>query len=58
MEFSEFDSRGYRTLDVRAGYAEWTPTYEQTVQDAMDIALLDQLTEPSWGQVRRAADLG
>jgi SAM-dependent methyltransferase len=58
MQFSDFDSRGYMTLDVRAGYAEWTPTYEQTVQDAMDIALLDELTEPSWGEVRRAVDLG
>jgi SAM-dependent methyltransferase len=58
MQFSEFDSRDYRMLDVRTGYAEWTPTYEQTVQDAMDIRLLDELTKPSWGEVRRAADLG
>jgi SAM-dependent methyltransferase len=58
VSFSEFDSRGYRTLDVRAGYARWLPTYEQTVYDAMDIALLDELTEPSWSTFRRAVDLG
>ncbi len=58
VSFSEFDSRGYRTLDVRAGYAQWLQTYEQTVHDAMDIALLDELTEPSWWTFRRAVDLG
>ena len=56
--FSDFDSRGYRTVDVRTGYREWVPTYEQTVEDAMDIALLDELREPSWPAVERAADLG
>jgi SAM-dependent methyltransferase len=58
VSFSEFDSRGYRTVDVRAGYAQWLPTYDQTVYDAMDIALLDELTEPSWSTFRRAVDLG
>jgi SAM-dependent methyltransferase len=58
VRFADFDSRGYRTLDVRAGYGQWVGTYEQTVEDAMDIALLEELTEPSWGAVRRAVDLG
>jgi SAM-dependent methyltransferase len=57
-QFSDFDSRGYRTVSVREGYAEWAPTYGQAVQDAMDIALLDQLSEPRWSEVRRAVDLG
>jgi SAM-dependent methyltransferase len=57
-DFSAFDTRGYRTVDVRSGYGEWTPTYEQTVEDAMDVALLDQLREPDWPAVRRVADLG
>lgn len=56
--FSDFDSRGYRTVDVRTGYGEWVATYEQTVQDVMDIALLDGLKVPDWGAVRRAVDLG
>jgi SAM-dependent methyltransferase len=58
MEFSDFDARGYRTVDVRTGYGEWVANYEQTVEDAMDIALLDRLQEPSWAAVTRAADLG
>ncbi|HEY7485691.1 MAG TPA: class I SAM-dependent methyltransferase [Streptosporangiaceae bacterium] len=55
--FADFDTRGYRTVDVRAGYGEWVGTYEQTVEDVMDIALLDELTEPRWSSVRRALDL-
>ena len=57
-DFSDFDRRGYRTVDVRTGYGEWVPTYEDTVQDVMDIALLDELTEPAWETVGRVADLG
>jgi len=58
QDFSSFDTRGYQTVDVRTGYREWVPTYEDTVQDAMDIALLDELSGPPWDRVRRAADLG
>jgi SAM-dependent methyltransferase len=57
-QFSDFDARGYPTVDVRTGYGEWVATYERTVEDAMDIALLDRLTTPDWSAVRRAADLG
>jgi SAM-dependent methyltransferase len=57
-EFSNFDRRRYRTLDVRGGYAEWVTTYERTVEDAMDIALLQVLRTPRWAEVRTAADLG
>jgi SAM-dependent methyltransferase len=55
-EFSPLDRRGYRTVDVRSGYGEWVDTYEQTVQDAMDIELLERLERVDWsGEV---ADLG
>ena len=53
-----FDTRGYPTVDVRTGYAEWAATYERTVEDAMDIDLLDVLTGVDWAAVSRAADLG
>ncbi len=56
--FEDFDARGLRTVDVRTGYGAWQPTYEETGQDAMDIALLDELRVPAWDAVRRAADLG
>ncbi|MBN6035772.1 class I SAM-dependent methyltransferase [Amycolatopsis sp. 195334CR] len=58
MEFDSFDSRGYRTVDVRTGYGQWVKTYEDTVQDEMDIAVLDDLKVPQWSRVTRALDLG
>jgi SAM-dependent methyltransferase len=58
VQFSDFDARGYRTVDVRTGYGEWVATYERIVEDAMDIALLDALTTPPWQAQRSAADLG
>ena len=56
--FADFDRRGYRTVDVRTGYREWLATYEETVEDEMDLALLETLREPSWPAVARAVDLG
>jgi SAM-dependent methyltransferase len=57
-DFATFDSRGYRTVDVRSGYGEWVATYEDTVKDAMDIDLLEVLREVPWRAVNVAADLG
>ena len=55
-DFADFDARGYRMVDVRRGYGEWVATYEQTVEDAMDIELLERLEGVDWsGEV---ADLG
>ncbi|WP_067675777.1 class I SAM-dependent DNA methyltransferase [Nocardia miyunensis] len=56
--FADFDRRNYRTVDVATGYDGWAPTYEQTVMDEMDLALLDRLRHPDWRRIRRAADLG
>lgn len=58
LQFADFDSRGYRTVDVRTGYGEWVATYEQTVEDAMDVALLDALARVPWRTLRCAVDLG
>lgn len=55
--FSAFDSRGYRTVAAREGYDRWAATYEETVEDAMDIALLDRLAV-DWAAIGSAADLG
>lgn len=56
--FSAFDTRDYRTVDVRSGYGEWVATYERTVENAMDIELLETLRKVPWRRLRRAADLG
>lgn len=58
MRFSDFDQRGYRTVGVREGYGEWVATYEQTVQDQMDLALLERLATVAWTRAGAAADLG
>ena len=57
-KFSDFDARRYRTVDVRRGYAEWVPTYERTVEDTMDLALLEGLASVPWASLRAAVDLG
>lgn len=56
--FADFDRRHYRTVDVATGYDGWAPTYEQSVLDEMDLALLDKLRKPRWDTIGRAADLG
>jgi SAM-dependent methyltransferase len=58
VDFKAFDAPGYRTVDVRTGYGEWSPTYEQTVEDAMDIDVLDALRTVPWLAIGRAVDLG
>jgi SAM-dependent methyltransferase len=57
-DFARFDRRHYETLDVRSGYAAWAPTYEDTVDDAMDVELLDRIRSVPWPDVSRSADLG
>jgi SAM-dependent methyltransferase len=57
-DFAAFDRRHYATLPVRAGYAAWAPTYEDTVDDVMDLALLERIDPVLWRSVTRAADLG
>jgi SAM-dependent methyltransferase len=56
--FSDYDSRGYATLEPRAGYAAWARAYEDDVVDEMDIALLERLVRPDWTAAERVADLG
>ncbi|MEU5837128.1 class I SAM-dependent methyltransferase [Streptomyces diacarni] len=58
LDFSDFDTRGYRTVDVATGYGQWVGTYEDTVEDVMDLALLEELTAVDWERLRRVADLG
>ncbi len=55
--FSAFDSRNYRTVAPREGYDRWARTYEDTVEDAMDLALLERVAV-DWSEVGRVADLG
>src|ERR1700749_4364572 len=55
--FAAFDTRGYRTVSAREGYDRWAATYEDTVEDGMDLALLEWL-EGDWGGGGAGAGLG
>jgi SAM-dependent methyltransferase len=58
LEFAHFDRRRYPTVSAREGYGEWVPSYETTVEDEMDLALLDALESVPWRAVEHAVDLG
>lgn len=57
MDHSFYDKRKYPIVEVREGYGEWVRTYEQTVQDEMDLYLLDRLTSVDWSLPKRVLDL-
>ena len=57
LPFSSFDRRKYRTVGVRDGYAEWAPTYEDTVLDLMDLRLLARLKAVDWQGASNVLDL-
>ncbi len=48
MNHSIFDKRNYPIVNVEQGYGEWAQTYEQVVQDAMDIRLFERITAVDW----------
>jgi len=56
--FSHYDSRGYRTLDVVAGYSVWASSYDATMDDRLDLPLLRSLVSVDWGRIAAAVDLG
>src|SRR5690242_20629096 len=43
MDFSRFDVRKYPVRSVREGYGEWAASYEDIVQDVMDVRLLERI---------------
>jgi ubiquinone/menaquinone biosynthesis C-methylase UbiE len=57
MDHALYDKRRYPVVDVREGYGAWVQTYEQTVQDEMDLRLLERLTTVDWGSPRSVLDL-
>jgi SAM-dependent methyltransferase len=57
MDFAPFDRRRYPTLAVREGYGEWAETYEDVVQDEMDLRLLARIKTVDWAAAGRVLDL-
>lgn len=56
-DFARFDRRRYPTVSVEDGYRDWSTTYEDTVQDEMDLALLRRVESVVWND-RDVLDLG
>jgi SAM-dependent methyltransferase len=57
MDFSPFDRRFYPTLPVREGYRAWAETYEDVVQDEMDLRLLSRIGTVDWQGAGRVLEL-
>lgn len=57
MDHSHYDRRNYPIVEVQEGYSEWVHTYEQIVQDEMDIRLLERLHSVEWAGQRQVLDL-
>ena len=57
MDHSIYDKRRYPIVDVREGYGAWVRTYEQTVQDEMDLRLLERVQTVDWSAARSVLDL-
>ncbi len=57
MDHAIYDKRKYPIVDVREGYAEWVRTYEQVVQDEMDLRLLDRQEAIDWSARQVVLDL-
>ncbi len=57
MDYKSFDTRNYPTLPAQAGYQEWSDTYENSVEDEMDIRLLNRIDGIDWQTIHEAVDL-
>lgn len=57
MEHAIYDKRKYPIVEVQEGYGEWVRSYEQVVQDEMDLRLLERLQTVDWAAAQTALDL-
>lgn len=57
MDHTFYDNRNYPIVDVQQGYGEWSQTYEQIVQDKMDLRLFNQLQSVDWNAPSLILDL-
>lgn len=57
MDHSVYDKRKYPIVGVQEGYGEWVRTYEQVVQDEMDVRLLERVQTVNWSAAQNVLDL-
>ena len=58
LDFSRYDTRHYRTVPVREGYAAWSRFYDAQLDGSMDLFLLERIEGIDWSGVGSAVDLG
>jgi SAM-dependent methyltransferase len=56
MKFEGFDTLKYPTVSVKEGYKQWADSYEQSVQNEMDIRLLSRIRSIKWDKIDHALD--
>ena len=57
MDATRFDERNYPIRSVQDGYGEWAASYEESVQDVMDLRLLARIQSVPWDHIQLGADL-
>lgn len=57
MDHSHYDKRHYPVVEAQQGYTEWSRTYEDVVQDAMDLRLFERLASVDWSAASHILDL-
>jgi ubiquinone/menaquinone biosynthesis C-methylase UbiE len=57
MDHSRYDKRHYPIVNVQQGYGEWVRTYEDVVQDEMDLRLFERLQTVDWSAAQTILDL-
>jgi ubiquinone/menaquinone biosynthesis C-methylase UbiE len=56
VDHSLYDKRKYPIVEVTEGYGAWVGTYEQTVQDEMDLRLLERVQTVEWAAQHEVLD--
>ena len=57
MNHDKYDKRNYPVVDVQQGYGEWSQTYENVVQDEMDLRLFNKVEQIDWQSQQTILDL-
>lgn len=57
LDFKRYDSRGYKTVDVKEGYTQWAKSYDDGFDANLDRRLLENLKSIDWNTIETAVDL-
>ncbi|MES2964721.1 MAG: class I SAM-dependent methyltransferase [Bdellovibrionota bacterium] len=57
LDFKRYDSRGYKTVDVKEGYTQWAKSYDDGFDSNLDRRLLENLKSIDWTTIDTVVDL-